>query len=256
MDMRDNDGDGRIDRVVVTFNETLETYSAGTTPWTLANVPSGGTKSSATVSGSTATVVITEGGGALDTAVGSFTVALASSATGIRDDAGNRSSFAATAPTDDAAPVTTSARLDNKSGGQAGKAEAGDFVTITYSESLSVASLCTTWTGNTSNQSRTATVTLTNNGTSDYLTIGTPCTSIGEVDTNRDYVSTTRTFSSSTIAWTVSSETLKITLGTASGSTNSGISSIAPTYDPETGLEDPAGNNMLSNDFTGTSSRF
>ena len=37
--MRDNDSDGKVDRVVVTFDETLAAYMAGTAPWTLTNVP-------------------------------------------------------------------------------------------------------------------------------------------------------------------------------------------------------------------------
>ena len=48
---------------------------------------------SVTVSAATATLTITEGAGAPDTAVGSFTVALATNATGIRDAAGNHSSL-------------------------------------------------------------------------------------------------------------------------------------------------------------------
>jgi hypothetical protein len=256
MDMRDNDGDGRVDRVVVAFDETLETYTAGTAPWTLTNVPSGGSLSSVSVSGSTATLTITEGGGAKETAVGSFTTALASHANGIRDDAGNRASFAATAPNDDAAPVPVSVQLFNKSGGTNGKAEQGDYFTVVYSERLSVASVCSTWSNDANDQSRTFTVTMQNNSSSDYLEFGSPCGTVGELDTNRNYVSSDRTFSNSTAAWDVSERTLRVTLGSPSGSTSSGISATAPTYDPDANLADPAGNNMSSTDFTGTSSRF
>ena len=45
--------------------------------------------------------------GSVDTAVGSFTVALAASATGVKDAQGNLASFAATAPADKAGPVPT-----------------------------------------------------------------------------------------------------------------------------------------------------
>ena len=38
--MRDVNGNGKVDSVVVTFDEALATYSAGIAPWTLANVPS------------------------------------------------------------------------------------------------------------------------------------------------------------------------------------------------------------------------
>lgn len=255
MVMQDSDNNGKINRVLVTFNETLAGYTAGTAPWTLANVPSNGTISSVTVSGMVATVNITEGPWAKDTAVGNFTLALASRATGIRDALGNRSSFAAAAPTDGAKPVPVTVLLNNKSGGTAGTAEVGDFATITYSEPLSVVSACTTWSNDASNQTASVTATITNNASIDPLTLGSPC-AIGTLNLNRDYLTTTRTFSGSTAAWNVASETLTITLGTPSGSVNTGVSSAVPTYAPTTGLRDPAGNTMRTTAFSGTSSRF
>ena len=89
--MRDVDANGKVDRVLATFSETLAS-STDTAPWTLTSVPSGGTFSSVSTSGATATLVIAEGAGAQNTAVGSFRVVLAASATGIRDAAGNLSS--------------------------------------------------------------------------------------------------------------------------------------------------------------------
>ena len=109
--MQDANTNGKVDRVVATFSETLAAYSAGTAPWTLSGVPSGGTLSSVSVSGTTATLTIAEGAGAADTAVGSFTVALATAATGIRDAAGNLSSFAASTPADGARPVLVAGTL-------------------------------------------------------------------------------------------------------------------------------------------------
>jgi hypothetical protein len=256
MEMRDNDGDGRVDRVVVTFDQSLASYSGGTSPWTLVNVPSGGSLSSVSVSGSTATLTVNEGAGNKETAVGSFTVALATDADGIRDSAGNLASFAATSPTDDAAPVPVSVQLFNKSGGTAGKAQEDDYFTVVFSERLSVDSICSTWSGDSSDQSRTLTVTMQNSGSSDYLEFGSPCGNIGDLDTNRNYVGGDRNFSSSTATWDVSARTLRVTLGDPSGSTNSGQSSNSPTYDPDTDLEDPAGNNMAGTNFNGTSSRF
>ena len=120
-----------------TFNETLGTpYGAGNTPWTLANIPSGGTTATSPIScgggsssggvcvlGAAATVRIVEGGGEADTAVGGFTVALATGATGVRDAAGNQASFLTQAPADEAAPVLVSA---TSGGGTAGLMQAGD----------------------------------------------------------------------------------------------------------------------------------
>lgn len=256
MVMQDIDNDGRIDKVLVTFNETLASYTAGNAPWTLTNVPSSGTISSVSVSGAVATVNITEGAGAKDTAVGNFKLALTSSATGIRDTVGNRSSFAATAPSDGAKPVPVTVLLTNKSGNTAGKADVGDFATITYSEPLSVVSACTTWSNDANNQSASVTATITNNAAIDPLTLGAPCANFGTLNLNGDYVSSTRTFSPTTTAWDVASETLTITLGTPSSSVNTGVGNAVPTYSPTASLKDPAGNTMLTTSFSGTSSKF
>jgi hypothetical protein len=131
MEMRDVNANGKVDKVVVTFSKPLAPYSAGTTPWTLTNVPSSGTLSSVTVSGSTATLNLTEGGGAANTAVGTFKVALASNAAGIRDAANQTASFAATAPQDKAAPAPTSKQMLDVNGN--GKV---DQVTVAFSEPL------------------------------------------------------------------------------------------------------------------------
>ncbi len=45
MAMRDVDANGKVDTVTVVFDDTLAPYTAGIAPWTLANVPSGGTLS-------------------------------------------------------------------------------------------------------------------------------------------------------------------------------------------------------------------
>jgi hypothetical protein len=85
MQMRDTNGNGKVDQVIVVFDDTLGTYTAGVAPWTLTNVPSAGSLSSVTVAGSTATLTIAEGAGAANTAVGTFKIALAVNSAGIRD---------------------------------------------------------------------------------------------------------------------------------------------------------------------------
>ncbi len=139
LQLRDNNGNGRVDRVTAVFSETLATYSAGVSPFAVANVPSAGTLSSVSRSGTTATLTLAEGVGAADTAVGSMTVAMTASATGIRDAAGNQSSFAARTPTDLARPVPMTVTETNA--GINGRAEAGDTVAITFSEALGTASV-------------------------------------------------------------------------------------------------------------------
>jgi acid phosphatase family membrane protein YuiD len=140
--MQDANGNGKVDRVVATFSETLATYTAGNAPWALANVPSSGSLASASVAANTATLALTEGAGAASTAVGTFTVALASNANGIRDAVGNPASFAATAPADGAAPVRT-AMLMQDTGPANGKV---DRVQLSYSESLVATTTTSPWT--------------------------------------------------------------------------------------------------------------
>lgn len=136
----DTNADGKIDRVSATFSETLPASTA-TAPWTLANVPSAGSLSSVSTSGAVATLTLNAGAGAADTSVGTFTVALAASATGMRDGAGNQASFAATAPSDGAAPVRLSlTMLDNDSNGKV------DRVTASFSEALAGSTLTAPWT--------------------------------------------------------------------------------------------------------------
>ena len=72
---------------------------------------------------------------------GSFTVALATSATGIRDAAGNLSSFAATAPADGAAPVRTAMVMNDANAN--GKV---DQVPVTFSETLASSTDTAPWT--------------------------------------------------------------------------------------------------------------
>ena len=84
-----------------------------------------------------ATLTLNEGN--VNTASGSFTVALAANASGIRDLAGNQSSFGATAVADKAAPVPTNVVLANS--GTLGQADDSDTITITYSETLDATSL-------------------------------------------------------------------------------------------------------------------
>lgn len=144
LEMFDSNGNGKVDQVKATFNETLAAYTAGTTPpWTLTNVPSGGTLSSVSVTGTLATLTIAEGPNAADTAVGTFTVALAQGANGIRDAAGNNSSFAATSPVDKAAPVLLTV-TDSDSGTGNGRIEDDDWIEFAFSEALDVATVPST----------------------------------------------------------------------------------------------------------------
>jgi predicted alpha/beta-hydrolase family hydrolase len=137
LSLLDATSNGKVDRVTAVFSETLSAYSAGVTPWTLANMPSGGTLSSVAVATTTATLTLTEGAGAADTSVGAMTVAMASSATGVRDAAGNLGSFAARTPLDKAKPAVAS--VVDTNGANDGKFEPGDSLSITFTEPMAPA---------------------------------------------------------------------------------------------------------------------
>jgi hypothetical protein len=134
LQMLDTDANGRIDRVIATFDETLAAYTAGNAPWTLASVPSNGSLSAVSVSGSTATLSIVEGSGAADTAVGAFTLALTGAPGGIADPAGNRSSFGPRPPVDLAGPVPV--KVGDVSGSVNGRIQPGDKLQLQFSEAL------------------------------------------------------------------------------------------------------------------------
>ena len=156
----DNDGDAKVDRVTALFSETLQAYSAGTAPFTLANVPSAGTLSSVSLSAATLTLTLTEGAGAADTAVGAMTVAMATNAGGARDAIGNLGSFAARAPLDGARPVPM--LITDTNGTVDGQAQPGDSITVEFSEALAPATVPA---------STTLTLTDPNGGGSDTLTM-------------------------------------------------------------------------------------
>ena len=141
LEMFDTNTNGRVDRVVATFSEPLQA-STSTAGWSLANVPSNGTLSAVTVlgNGTTATLAITEGAGAHNTAVGSFTVALDQATSDIKDATGNKASFAATGPVDKAAPVLTGVTDQDTATGN-GKLEQGDWADFTFSEPMNLTAL-------------------------------------------------------------------------------------------------------------------
>lgn len=233
LQMFDQNADGKVDHVQATFNETLAA-STSVAPWTLTNVPSGGTLSSVSVAGAVVTLTITAGAGAADTSVGAFTIALAQSATGIQDALGNQSSFAATAPVDKAGPVPVS--LVDSNGLNDGKFEAGDSVIVTFSEPITGVSASSTVSLISGNGSNDDSVTMTN-----FLA------GVSSVTLNRgDYISgnnNTAIFVS-TLTQPLSNQ-IRLVLGTCTGAcanitTAAGVGSF--TFTPVTTVTDAAGN--------------
>lgn len=168
---------------------------------------------------------------------------------------------------DKTAPLPTAITLVNA--GTAGTVDPGDRIEVTMSEILSVNSMCSAWTGS-GDKSLTAnsdvTVTITDAGENDVLSVNSAsCTGgfkFGSVALGGDYVKRTRTFSGaaanrSSISWIASTRVLSITLGTASGSVNTGAPLGTPTWTPSTSLADLAGNTMAATAFNAPStSRF
>ena len=138
--MLDNNDNGRVDTVQATFSSAVSCMDPCTAPWTLVNVPSGGSLASVAVSGTTATLSLNEGSGAQDTSVGAFTVALTASPSGIVDaiDAG-QASFTATPPSDGAGPVPVGYETTNVL--TPGFMEPGDTFTVTFSEPIDPATV-------------------------------------------------------------------------------------------------------------------
>lgn len=127
--MWDLNTNGRIDQVTVTFSGSGTLAGCDVdSAWTLAGIPSGGTKGAVSVSGLQATITVTEGAGAKDTTVGSLTVAFTKPS---GCDAGT---FTAQTPNDKAGPVIVS--FADTAGALDGKLESGDTLTVVFSESV------------------------------------------------------------------------------------------------------------------------
>ena len=233
--MQDSNTNGKVDRAVAVFSEALAAYTAGTAPWSLANVPSSGSLTSVSVSSATATLTISEGAGAPDTAVAAFTIALTSSATGIRDSAGNLSSFTATTPTDAAKPVPVSV-TSASNGLTAGLMEAGDAFAVTFSEAIATAI----------GPSATITETDPSGAGNDRLTITGLTAPAGLATGSNSYIladNTSASFSSSTIGKSGAVITATVA-GACTGSCSLNITAGTGVlvFTPDPALQDTAGN--------------
>jgi len=240
LQMLDTNTNGKVDQVTATFSETLAAYTAGTTPWTPANVPSGGTLSSVSVSGSVATLAITEGAGAANTAVGTFTVALASNAAGIRDAASNLSSFAATAPADKAAPVVTT--ITSSGGATAGQMEAGDTLVLTFSEALKVSGVPTSGITVTESRAGNANVFLSINGSTLNIAASSDTGSSGYLANSG---TKTASFSGGTAALSSGNTVLTVTVGSTFSGNTVAASQGALVFVPASNITDAAANTAV-----------
>jgi type II secretory pathway pseudopilin PulG len=237
--MKDTNSNGKIDQVVATFDKTLGACAAPCkTGWTLSGVPSGGSLNSVTTSGSTATLSLNEGGGAADTSIGTFALALDTSS-GIVDTLGRHGSFASTAPSDGAGPVPVSMSSTNKAGGVAGKAETGDKVTITFSEPIATIGGATSAVtlSTVSGSSKPVTLNLTN--------LSAAAFQIGK-KTNYMSGSTNAVFGTAGSTVLVSGSQVAVTLGTWNNAgtlqTGSYVAGATTAFAPAATIKDAAGN--------------
>lgn len=169
-------------------------------------------------------------------------------------------------------PTPTTLMLRNNGGpGGTGRPAQGDTLEVTYSQLLDVASVCSTWSGDSTNQSATGdnvvAVTLTNNAAAsgnDMLTVATSAAAcggqfhLGSVDLGSpNFVTGTTTFSGaggqqSAISYDATTFQLVVTLGSrASGGNPARINaSLTATYTPDPLITNPSGTPI-----TGTASR-
>lgn len=224
----------------------------------------GGTKTAAVTGGPTTYNVAVTG------ATGNGTVTAAVTAGAAQDAAGNASSASTstdnTVTLDTTAPAVANVTLANNA--TLGSAVDNDTLTVLYSEQMDATKFCSSWTGVGSKSlsgNGDVTVTITENGTNDTLTVSSatcPSFKFGSVALGGNYVAATRTFSgngsnASTITWDPTAKTLTITLGNGSGSVNSSVPAGTPSYTPASGLADIAGNVLSTSAVNGTpTSRF
>lgn len=145
---------------------------------------------------------------------------------------------------DNTAPRATDIQTANVTGGTAGKPEAGDTVTYTFSEStINPSSILSGWTGT----SQAVTVRFSN-ANPDLLTVwnsaNTAQLPLGTVAASTGYVTAATTFTGSTMV--KSGNTITITLGTPSTATATGTANTTLQWTPSATLTDLAGNPMTT----------
>lgn len=136
-----------------------------------------------------------------------------------------------------------------------------DEVRITFSEPLSVSSICSAWSGS-GDQSLGGSgvvVTIADSLVNDVLTVSAgACTlHIGSVATGGDYVLSTSTFSGDTtgnesrVTWTAATRVLTIHIGSQTSGGLNLLPQAAATvaYTPDAGIADPAGNGVVTTPF-------
>lgn len=213
-----------------------------------------------------ATVKIFDGptqvGSGIATGAGTYSVTASSLADGSHtisstatDAAGNASGSSGTLTVviDATAPAITDVVLAPV--GTANQlAEANETATVTFSEPLDAALLCSAWNNSGVQQLTNATVTIADSAGSDPMTAtSSSCASGGHFGAviPGDYVGGgSTTFTNSTITWDPSARTLTIKLGAIGTNKDSTHGAKAPKYTADAAAADLAGNPAVTTTFT------
>jgi len=167
------------------------------------------------------------------------------------DAAGNttNSALVANRIVDNTAPTATDIQTTNVAGGVAGKPETGDVITYSFSEPMAPASILSGWTG-----AATPVMARFVNGTPDVISIfnaaDTTQLALGNMTSGKKYVTTTTTFSASSMV--LSGNTIVITLGTAGGATATSTQTTSLQWTTSTAATDRAGNPLGATTVTET----
>jgi hypothetical protein len=164
-------------------------------------------------------------------------------------------------------PVPTAVHLVNGDHGTAGIVDANeDQVAISFSEPLSVASICNDWTDDALDQSLTGAevvvhltdVAGTTNLTATTTGVGQCTLHLGTVDLGADYLgSSSATFTNSRVAWSVASRKLVVTFGDLDTGTlaSTPVSAATATFTPDGAITDRFGHAVVTTPITTTGQR-
>jgi hypothetical protein len=141
-------------------------------------------------------------------------------------------------------PATTDVQATDHAGGVAGRAEAGDEITYTFSERVEPDTILAGWDGTV----QAATVRLADAPGGDELRVydgaDATATALGTIDLGgTDYATSDVKFTDSTIVMSTSAPwTATVTLGTATGATTTQATATTSTWAPLAAITDVAGN--------------
>jgi len=161
------------------------------------------------------------------------------------DVAGNvaTSALVANRVVDNTAPTAIDIQATNAAGKTAGRPEAGDVLTYTFSEPIRPGSILAGWTG-----AAASVVVRVTNGSPDAFSVfdSTNATqlALGSVSSGKNYVSANRTFTASSMA--LSGSTIAVTLGTPSGAIATATGTSTLQWVTSTAAADLAGNALVA----------